>query len=314
MRESTVLHLTLLLCASSGLSCASLAWSDEFSAGTEAGIVQSPLIQEASGIVASRKNPGVLWVHNDSGDAARVFALDTKGRLLGTCPIRGARARDWEDIAVGPGPDPNQQYLYIGDIGDNGARYSSVRIYRVLEPEVDPTKSFSQISLGPAETIELTYPDGPRDAETLLVDPLTQDFYIITKRELFCKVYRAAAPHLTTKSTIMEKVAVLPWGFAVAGDVSPDGRRVVVRSPYNASIWVRPDGEPLWKAFRGKPVGIPLMSEPQGEGICFDGKGQGYFTLSEKAHPTLYYFPPRHEHLRLDVIGRHQRKACPVSP
>ncbi len=292
MRESSVLYFTLLPCALAGLSCGSLAWSGEFAAGTEAGVVQSLLIQEASGIVASRKNPGLLWVHNDSGDAARVFALDDRGRLLGTCAIRGARARDWEDIAIGPGPDPNQQCLYIGDIGDNGSRYASVRVYRVREPDLDPTKSFGQMSLGPAETIELTYPDGPRDAETLLVDPVTQDFYIIAKRELFSKVYRASAPHLTTKSTVMEKVAALPWGFAVAGDVSPDGRRIIVRSPYNASIWIRPDGEPLWKAFQGKPMGIPLRSEPQGEGICFDGKGRGYFTLSEKARPTLYYFPP----------------------
>ena len=91
--------------------------------------------------------------------------------------------------------------------------------------------------------------------------------------------------------TMMEKVAALPWGFAVGGDVSPDGRRVIIRSPFNASIWIRPDGEPLWKAFQGKSVGIPLMAEPQGEAICFDSKGQGYFTVSEKAHPTLYYFP-----------------------
>lgn len=291
MRESTVLHITLLLCACAGLSCGSLAWSGEFAPGVEAGIVQSSLIQEASGIAASRKNVGVLWVHNDSGDAARVFALDTAGRLLGICPIRGARARDWEDIAVGPGPDPNQQYLYIGDIGDNRSRYPTVRVYRVREPEVDPVKSFGSMSLGPADTIELRYPGGPRDAETLIVDPITQDFYIVAKRELFCKVYRAAAPHSTTGSTMMERVAALPWGFAVGGDISPDGRRVIIRSPYNASIWDRPDGEPLWKAFHGKSMGIPLMAEPQGEAICFDSKGQGYFTVSEKARPALYYFP-----------------------
>ncbi|NLT76895.1 MAG: hypothetical protein GXX98_10255, partial [Planctomycetes bacterium] len=88
------------------MSCATLAWSDEFAPGVEAGIVRTPLIQEASGLVASRKNPGVLWVHNDSGDTARVFAIDTRGNLLGVCSVTGAKARDWEDIAIGPGPDP----------------------------------------------------------------------------------------------------------------------------------------------------------------------------------------------------------------
>jgi hypothetical protein len=85
-------------------------------------------------------------------------------------------------------------------------------------------------------------------------------------------------------------VATLPWGFAVAGDVSPDGREIIVRGPYNASLWHRPEGQPLWKAFEQKPVGIPLMSEPQGEGIAFDGRGRGYFTISEMENPPLYYF------------------------
>lgn len=292
MRESTLFHLMLLGCASAGLSCASLAWSNDFQAGAKTGVVASPLIREASGIVASRKNAEVLWVHNDSGHGPRVFALDTKGKLLGICTVIGAGARDWEDIAIGPGPDPNQHYLYIGDIGDNESAYPSVHIYRVREPDVDAAQPFGEMSIGPAEAIELTYPDRPRDAETLLVDPLTEDIYVIAKRELFCKVYRAGAPHNTTEPTVMEKVAALPWAFAVGGDVSPDGRRILVRSPYNASIWTRPDGEPLWKAFQGKHMGVPLRSEPQGEAICFDSEGQGYFTISEGANPPLYYFAP----------------------
>ncbi len=293
MRKPTVLCFVLLLCAFGGSSCVSLAWSSEFEPGIQVGTIQSPLIREASGIAASRKNANVLWVHNDSGDAPRVYAIDTQGKLLGVCTVVGARARDWEDIAVGPGPDPNQQYLYIGDVGDNLAAYPSVRVYRVPEPDADATRPFDEMSVGPAETIELTYPDGPRDAETLLVDPLTQDIYVITKRDwLACKVYRAAAPHSTIRARVLEKVAILPWGLAVAGDVSPDGRRVIVRGPYNASLWVRPEGQPLWKAFEGRHTGIPLIGEPQGEGICFDGKGLGYFTLSEKANPPLYYFAP----------------------
>jgi len=248
------------------------------------------MVREASGIVASRKNTGVLWVHNDSGDRPQLFAIDTKAKLLGVCTVAQARARDWEDIAVGPGPEPGRDYLYIGDIGDNQGRYSSVRIYRVPEPEIDAGRPFGRRGIGPAESIELAYPDRPRDAETLLVDPQTKDIYLITKRELFNRVYRAPYPQSTTAPTVLTRVATLPWGFAVAGDVSPDGREIIVRSPYNASLWQRPDGQPLWKAFEQKPVGIPLVSEPQGEGIAFDGEGRGYFTISEMEHPPLYYF------------------------
>jgi hypothetical protein len=292
MRKTTIFHLMLWLCAAGGWSCASLAWSDEFKAGESAGVVASSAIREASGIVASRQNTDILWVHNDSGDLPRLFAIDREANLIGVCMVEGACARDWEDIAIGPGPDPNLHYLYIGDIGDNEAKYPSVRVYRVAEPKVTASEPFGQMGVGPAETIELTYPDGPRDAETLLVDPLTEDIYIITKRDLFCKVYRATAPHDTVGTRMLKKVAVLPWGLAVAGDVSPDGRRIIVRGPYHASMWTRPEGQPLWRAFEDQPIGIPLRMEPQGEGICFDGRGRGYFTISERAHPTLYYFAP----------------------
>lgn len=282
--------LVLALCASMNFSCASLAWCDEFAAGESVGVLESDLLREVSGIVASRDNAGVLWVHNDSGDTPQLFALDTQARLLGSCLVQGAKARDWEDIAAGPGPEAGKHYLYIGDIGDNRARYPSVRVYRVVEPHVDTNVAFEKTETEPAETIELVYPDGPRDAETLLLDPQTRDLYIISKRELFNRVYCAPYPQSTRSPTTLTRVATLPWGFAVAGDVSPDGREIIVRSPYNASLWTRPSGAPLWEAFKQKAVGIPLRSEPQGEGICFDAQGRGYFTISEMRNPPLYYF------------------------
>jgi hypothetical protein len=281
--------LTVVL-AMAGSSCASSTDGPRFAPALKTGTVETPLVKEASGILASRKNPGVLWVHNDSGDAPRLYAFNAEGKLLGTCTITGAQARDWEDIAAGPGPEPNQSYLYVGDIGDNDARYPSVRIYRVPEPNVEPAKLLGQIRSAPADTIELTYPDGPRDAETLLVDPLTRDIYLVAKRELFCKVYRAAYPQSTTKPTPLTRVALLPWSMATGGDVSPDGRYVIVRGYFNASLWTRPAGEPLWKAFTGPRVDLPLAHEPQGEAISFDAKGRGYFTISEKDNSPIYHF------------------------
>ncbi len=282
-----------IVLAIASVSCASSTGGPKFAPALTTGTVETPLVQEASGLVASRKNPGVLWVHNDSGDEPRLYAFTTQGKLLGTCTITGAKARDWEDIAAGPGPEPNRTYLYIGDIGDNNARYPSVRVYRVPEPDVEPGKLLGPIRSAPAETIELKYPDGPRDAETLLVDPLTRDIYLVAKREIFCKVYLAPYPQSTTQPTTMTRVTLLPWSVATGGDVAPDGRSVIVRSYHNASLWTRPAGEPLWKAFTGPRVDVPLANEPQGEALSFDATGRGYFTISEKAHASIYYFPRR---------------------
>jgi hypothetical protein len=262
----------------------------KFLPGRQVGKVQTELIEEASGIAASRKNPGVLWVHNDSGDSARIYAVSTEGKLLRICRVEGGRCRDWEDIAIGPGPDKGRDYLYIGDIGDNGARHKTVKIYRVPEPMVDPNGSQMDIQIGPAETIELVYPDGPRDAETLMVDPLNGDIYIVSKRKVFCQVYRAESEKLTQRQVRLSQVAVLPWSLAVGGDISPDGKYIIVRSLSHASLWLRPKDQPLWQAFSRKPLNIQLMPEPQGEAICFDVKGHGFFTTSEKAHQPIYYF------------------------
>jgi len=261
-----------------------------FFSGKQVGTVQTTLIAEASGIVASRKYPGVLWVHNDSGGSARVYAINPQGKLLGTYRIKEAHCRDWEDIAIGPGPDPQRQYLYVGDIGDNRARRPSITIYRVPEPKIDPNHVLTEMEIGPADSIDLVYPDDSKDAETLMVDPLNGDIYIITKRELFCRVYRAPYPQSTKKRTVMSLVAILPWGLAVGGDISPDGKLVIVRGLFNASMWVRPKGKELWRAFRTKHFRLELMQEPQGEGICFDADGRGYFTIGEMQHPPIYYF------------------------
>jgi hypothetical protein len=289
-RGWAVVLLSLVLLSS---SCASFAKSDVFLSGRTMGKVESDSLRELSGIAASRRNPGVLYVHNDSGDAPQIYAINEKAQLLGTCHVQGATERDWEDIAVGPGPDPNRSCVYIGDIGDNGARRSEIIVYRLPEPKVDAVTPFGRMTIGPAEALRLVYPDRPRDAETLLVDPLTRDLYIISKRELAPRVYRAAYPQSTTQPIKLEQVALLPLGtFPTGGDVAPNGRRVVVRGMFNGALWERPVGEPLWCAFSGQPKAIPVAAEPQGEAICFDSRGAGYFTISEGRRPSLYYFAP----------------------
>ena len=118
-----LLVAVLSLTVGSSRSLAALSFAPGISTGT----VQNSSINEASGIAASRANANVLWTHNDSGDSARVFAMTSAGTNLGTYSISGASAADWEDIAIGPGPLAGQQYLYIADIGDNGASAQASR-------------------------------------------------------------------------------------------------------------------------------------------------------------------------------------------
>jgi hypothetical protein len=260
----------------------------KYLAGHKVGDIQSARITGASGLAASRKNPGVLWIHNDYGPAC-VYAMTAEGKHLGVYNLAGAKNRNWEDIAIGPGPEPNVDYIYAGDIGDNDSRRESIKIYRVPEPKVDANQAPANVTLTNVETIELVYPDGPRDAETLLLDPLTKDIYIISKEQT-SKVYRAAYPQPTTVKTVLEQVAKLHWGMATAGDISPDGREIIVRGYFAASLWLRPKDGPMWKAFENSECSIPIILEQQGEAICFDANGAGYYTTSERRGQPIYYF------------------------
>jgi len=251
---------------------------------------QSVLINEASGIAASNSNANIFWVNNDSGDYARIYAINQIGQRVGTYNLTGATRIDYEDIAVGPGPAAGQEYIYIGEIGDNYAVRSYITVYRVAEPLVNYLQNPVTVNLSGVESITLQYPDGARDAETLMIDPVTKDIYIISKRETYSRVYLAAYPQSTTSTITMEYKGQLPWGWAVGGAISPDGSLVIVRGYSNASIWQRGDGVNLWEIFTGPECPVSVAWEPQGEAICFDADGCGYYTVSEGINQPLYYY------------------------
>ncbi|MFQ5627128.1 MAG: hypothetical protein ACE5I1_00090 [bacterium] len=259
------------------------------------GKLELQALKETSGIAASRKNKNVFWLHNDSGDRNVIYAVNSQAKHLGTYQIVGAKPGDWEDIAVGPGPNESQNYIYVGDIGDNDAKHKMQYVYRVLEPKVSETQKPARIKLYGAKRISFIYPDGPRDAETLMVDPETKDIFIVSKREAKVHVYRAPFPQLTTQPITLQKVAALPVSWVVAGDISPSGREILIKTYDAIYYWVRPPQKPLWQAFQQEPVMLPYFLEPQGEAIAWRSDGMGYLTVSEvfKRIPAHLYFYPR---------------------
>jgi hypothetical protein len=268
----------------------SIADCPEFLNGIQSGTTDSNQLTEISGIAASRKNPGLLWVHNDSGGEAKTFAIDAEGTFRGSLNISDASNYDWEDIAIGPGPEENEDYLYVGDIGDNSKSRPYVIVYRVQEPNVDSGQMIFEEIVSESESIKLTYPDGPRDAETLLLDPVTRDLYIISKSDSNSRIYVARYPQSTSEITEMEYKGQLPWSWATGGDISAGGNLVIVRGYLNASVWGRTAGTELWQALAGVECAAPLVIEPQGEAICFDANGCGYYTVSEGTYQPIYYF------------------------
>jgi hypothetical protein len=247
------------------------------------GAVPAP-ITEASGLAASRDNRGVIWTHNDSGGAASLYALGRRAELKATLPLSGAANIDWEDIAWGPGPEGSADWLYAADIGDNDAVRSSIRVYRTAEPNLSGYSDGALLAPSATTSVELSYPDGARDAEALIVDPKSNDLYLITKRESRSRIYRARAPGFAGESVQLSFVGTLGYGDVVGASACPNGRTVLVKRYFALDAY---SGSSVADALAGSPSQRLLEAEPQGEAIAANPKCSGYYTLSEGSSQQL---------------------------
>ncbi|MGH9182082.1 MAG: hypothetical protein ACRDY5_10250 [Acidimicrobiales bacterium] len=268
-----------------------------YGAPTVLGRLEDFAISESSGLVASRTNAGLLWTHNDSGDGPFVYCLAPSGTSCGTWRVTGAEARDWEDAAAGPGPDPGAGYLYLGDIGDNAENLDQIIVYRVPEPAVTPGAATSTrdspLATAPSEALRLRYPDGPHNAEALAVHPVTGDLYIIAKAPTSMPmVYRAPAPLSVDRVTELVPVLGLRLpGFdrgsqeVTGGDIAPDGRRVALSTYTTGYELALPEGsgEDFDAIWRRPAAPVRLSSRRQGDAIAYRLDGQALLTTSEGA-------------------------------
>jgi len=142
----------------------------------------------------------------------------------------------------------------------------------------------------------LKYPDGPRDAETIMIDNIDRLLYIVSKREDSVRVYTGRLDWNKNDTVMLEKKNTIFFPgprrekWIVSGDISWDGSKVLLKSLSKVYYWERESGEPVWKTLSRPPKELPYKREPQGEAICFDEKGTGYYTTSEGKNQPVYYY------------------------
>lgn len=262
--------------------------------------IADPALVEISGIAASRTSAGLWWVHNDSGDTARVFAIDDAGAVRATLTLAGVTANDFEDIAVGDGPVAGTKYLYVGDIGDNAAARPEIVVHRMVEPTVAATGSTTGTITG-IETLRLRYPDGARDAEGLAIDPVSQSILVVTKSLAggAQPVYRASTSAVAGSTTTMTVAGTVTTTAGLAGaitgaDLSRDGLQLAIRTYGGVRVIARNVDLPLDRFLAGGTGSVgcagPAPAEIQGEAIGFRADGRGYVTVSEGVGAVLHRY------------------------
>lgn len=256
-------------------------------------------LDEASGLVASRRSPDYYYTHNDSQGRPQVYVLNRHGSVCLTIRLTGAENRDWEDIALAPGRQAGTFDVCVADIGDNKAERDGVVFYRFCEPQLDAAlRARGTLDVRP-RVFRCVYRDGPRNAEGFVVDPRSGDGYVFTKRfDGACRVYRLAAPWDAAAVAVLEPIGELrfppasaPARMVTAADISADGTRLVTRSYLGGWEWRLPkrdaaDGFALFLS--QTPTPLELATEPQGEALCFSADGKALLTISEGTPTTLY--------------------------
>lgn len=260
------------------------AQSGQAVSAVRTGGVRAAGLVESSGVAVSRRTPGILWSHNDSGDGPFLYAIDSTGRLHAKYRVTGARAVDWEDLALAPCPPatwPDRSCLFVADIGDNEERRPHVTLYAVPEPDSPGGGGIRRTP--PARALHLRYADGPRDAEALVADPEGTLFIVTKGRSGPVLRYRVARDAWIADSTVLRAADTIPirpqpliGRWITGGAMAPDGRTVVLRT-HTELYRFRVEGE-RWVAV-GNPCWVGGL-EPQGEAV--DLLPDGRFILTSE--------------------------------
>jgi hypothetical protein len=268
-----------------------------------AAIITDPRLDEISGLAVSRRHPGILWTHNDSGDAAQLYALGTDGQLRATVQLDGVTHIDFEDIA-GFELD-GEPYLLVADVGDNGGIRRQLQLYVFREPE-----TIADQRLPLAWSIRFRWPDGPRDCESVAVDPLAGEVLLASKKRVPPELFRLPLRSEADDELVAEPIAHLLHVIQptdedlqrnpvygryrsqiTAIDLSPDGRNLAVLNYLQAYIYRRNGDEPWRNALRRQPLDLPFPWLAQAEAIAFDVDGRSVWIGTERLPAPLLRLP-----------------------
>ncbi|MEO1034579.1 MAG: hypothetical protein AAFX44_03350 [Pseudomonadota bacterium] len=293
----------LKLCLACALVGAAITAAADTTA-VEIGRLAHPDVTEASGLARSPQHDDRYWVINDSGNAPKLYAIDSKGKRHGTLAPRGVKNRDWEDLESFE--RDGKSYLLVADVGDNNGVRSEIRVYVIEEPAELPGAG-KTMNVDVAWVVRLKYPGGGRDAESVAV--ADDSMYLMTKRTLPPALYRAPLRPLGDEVVELEwlgavdslpaptvrELAEAPrtrrFGWQPTGmSFSADGRRAVVVSNWRAFIFERHDGQTWLDALNSEPRVVAMPPVDRAESVSFDSDEQGFLTTFEGRHAPLYRF------------------------
>lgn len=274
------------------------------------GLILDPQLDEVSGLAASRAHRDALWMLDDGGNAARVFAVSKRGSKLATVRIAGVANTDWEDIAAFD--MDGRHYLLIADTGDNGGLRRTLQLHVVEEPA-----TLADATLKPAWSIVFRWPDGARDCEAVAVDAAHGQVLLISKKrqppELFSLPLHPRDNALQTARKI-GTLAGVPRPDAgelaanprlahirsqvTAADIAPDDHAIAVLTYRDVLLYPRHGRETWAQALARPPQVHALPWLPQAEALGWSADGRSLYATGEFSPAPLLQLNPSPENTR----------------
>lgn len=282
---------------STGLAAEPTALQRARATASIAGLVTDARVDEISGLAASRRRDGLFWAHNDSGNPNSVYALTAAGAMVAEYTVEGVRNVDWEDMASFE--LDGQPWLLLADIGDNGGLRPTIQLILIPEPDAVASRGGT---VAPEWVLTARWPDGPRDAESIAVDPTSRTIYLLAKRRVPAQLFAlpleppAAPDEVRTIRQIgtvpgipqptQEEIAASPeigrWlGQPTSMDRRADGSFVVLTYRDAYFFPARP-GDDAATTLRRQPLRLGLPPLPQAEAVAFSRDGRAIYATTER--------------------------------
>ena len=256
-------------------------------AGQAIGEISSP-IHEASGLAVSRMNPGILYIHPDSGNDNHVFAISQSGQVKAEIVFEECTNHDWEDVAV------TGSHIYVADTGNNWHDRTNLRVLRAPEPYIDGSGNQIRIPRSQIDYLDFTYPDYNHDCEGVAVDPNTHDIYFFTKDwdHHRSEVYRYPwSLREKGKSMTLEHITTLPLLTVTGADISPSGNTLAITNLWEGFSYTKPDGmdwADYLKNNQNSFCSLKLNQMEQMEAIAVTE--EGYWSTSECHRCPIWFY------------------------
>ena len=264
------------------------------------GTIRSPHVSEASGMAISRRDPAKLWIVNDSGSSAKLHLAGTDGTDFGGVSLKGVPNTDWEDLASFT--MDGKHWLLVADTGDNNAKQPDRTLWLLEEPSLPKGGGMLDGEVTPVRRIDFRYEGGPRDCESVAVDPVERTILLLTKRTRPPELHvmpldspgqpgMATTRRIGSVRTPAPARSMIPFADQpTAMDIAADRSLAAVLTYYGVFVFVREHGQSWADALAGEPVVLPPHRILQAEALALSADARTIFVASEgRRAPIVRY-------------------------